>query len=41
MENNPEDKVPLFNKWYQWYWLLIIFLALLIVFFYFFTKHFE
>jgi hypothetical protein len=41
MENNDNEKVPVFNKWYQWYLVVIIFLALLIVFFYFFTKYFE
>jgi hypothetical protein len=37
----PHEHIPLFKKWRQWYWLVIMFLVVLIVFFTWFTKHFA
>jgi hypothetical protein len=41
MEEQEDDKSPLFPKWGYWYALVIGFLALLILFFIFFTKQFA
>ena len=41
MEEQDNDRSPLFPKWSYWYALVIGFLALLILFFYLFTKHFA
>lgn len=41
MDDNQDERVPLFKKWSYWYVLVIGFLLLLIGCFYFFTKHFS
>jgi hypothetical protein len=41
MNEEIQDKAPLFPKWSYWYALVIGFLVLLIGFFYFLTKHFS
>jgi hypothetical protein len=41
MEDQENDRSPLFPKWSYWYALVIGFLALLIVLFFLFTKHFA
>lgn len=41
MENNEDDKVPLFKTWNQWYIFLVVFLLILIFLFYWFTKFFA
>jgi Mg2+ and Co2+ transporter CorA len=41
MTELPNDKIPLFKKWRQWYVFIILVLVLLIILFYFFTKHFS
>ena len=41
MENNEDDKVPLFKTWNQWYVFLVVFLLILIFLFYWFTKFFA
>ena len=41
MEEQENDRSPLFPKWGYWYALVIGFLVLLIVFFSFFTKFFA
>jgi Mg2+ and Co2+ transporter CorA len=35
------EKIPLFNKWRHWYWLVILVLLLVTILFYLFTKHFS
>jgi hypothetical protein len=41
MEEQDNDRSPLFPKWSYWYALVIGFLLLLIIFFSFFTKYFA
>jgi hypothetical protein len=41
MLHKDPEKVPLFGKWRDWYWLVIGFLAMLVVLFYLFTKYFS
>ena len=41
MEEQEDDRSPLFPKWSYWYALVIGFLALLIILFTFFTKQFS
>ncbi|MGX5819165.1 hypothetical protein ACWKWU_13260 [Chitinophaga lutea] len=41
MEQEPQEKPPLFKTWSAWYWLVAGWLGVLIVFFYFFTKHYS
>jgi len=41
MNNNDNDKVPLFKSWNYWYALLIGVLVVLILFFDLLTKHFS
>jgi hypothetical protein len=41
MEDEEQERVPLFKKWSYWYALEIIFLLVLIGFFYIITKHFA
>jgi Mg2+ and Co2+ transporter CorA len=41
MDQEPEEKVPLFTKWSYWYILVAAFLLLNILLFYFLTKHFS
>jgi hypothetical protein len=41
MEEEENEKAPLFKRWSYWYAIEIGFLILLIVFFYLFTKHFS
>ena len=41
MEDQPNEKVPLFASWKAWYLLVLVFLALLIVLFTFFTNYFS
>jgi hypothetical protein len=41
MEDEEQEKIPLFKKWSHWYIIEIGFLLLLIIFFYLFTKHFA
>jgi len=41
MDQEPEEKVPLFKKWSRWYLLVAGFLLLNILLFYFLTKHFS
>lgn len=37
----PQEKIPFFKSWNQWYGFVIFFLLLLIVLFYGFTKYFS
>jgi hypothetical protein len=41
MEEQEDDRSPLFPKWSYWYALVIGTLVLLILFFYFFTNYFA
>ena len=41
MQEEKNDKVPLFRKWQYWYWLVLGFLLVLIILFYCFTKHYA
>ena len=41
MQEQDNDKAPLFKNWNYWYALVIGFLLLLIILFYFFTKKFA
>ncbi len=41
MDQDPQEKVPLFKKWGYWYALVGGFLLLCMAAFYFLTKHFS
>jgi hypothetical protein len=41
MEENQQEKVPLFKSWKNWYLLVVAFLILLIMLFFLFTKTFS
>ncbi len=37
----PEEKIPVFRNWTQWYLFVLVFLGLLILGFYAFTRYFS
>ena len=37
----PNEKIPLFRSWKQWYLVVIIFSVVLFIFFYLFTKTYS
>lgn len=37
----PQDKIPFFKTWHQWYLFVILFLCVLILAFYWLTKYFA
>lgn len=41
MNEDPNDKVPFFKTWTQWYVFVILFLIILIILFLLFTKKFS
>ncbi|MEJ7739540.1 MAG: hypothetical protein WKF97_19120 [Chitinophagaceae bacterium] len=41
MEDESNERIPLFRSWNHWYAFIIIFLVALIILFSFFTKYFA
>jgi hypothetical protein len=41
MNEEQNDKIPLFKSWTQWYVLVIVFLFILIILFKLFTNYFA
>ncbi|MEO5592138.1 MAG: hypothetical protein ABIR15_04660 [Chitinophagaceae bacterium] len=41
MNDQQDDKPPLFGSWSQWYVFVLVFLIVLIVLFKFFTNYFS
>lgn len=41
MQENNNDKIPLFKSWTQWYAFVLLFLVVLIILFWVFTNYFS
>jgi len=39
--SDPNEKIPIFKSWTQWYLFVVIVLFVLILLFYLFTKYFS